>query len=176
MEGTCLSPTNSCLSCTLGGPDIEITAIATSALKYDAPKQAAKFGALEHGILEYDDLEYGATDFGALDNGTLGYSPLTNVMKATGNVKALKIGTELFFDTINFGDFELGALYLSDFEYSLQLEGHRRRLAIYHRGFARKMNLDSPVKKRIDNVRSMTALCLGPRSPAARSSAPPRIR
>ena len=107
-----LSPTNSCLACALGGPEIEITAIATSALEYNAPKYAVKFGAPEYGAIRYgalgyDTLDFGALKFGAnygvkfgafengalrygtlafgaLDNGTLEYGALVDDVKANG--------------------------------------------------------------------------------------------
>ena len=78
-----MSPTNSCLACTLDRPEIEITAIATSILEYDAPKYAVKFGASEYGaigygaleyyILKFDALGFATLNFCALDSGTLEY-------------------------------------------------------------------------------------------------------
>ena len=67
-----LSPTNSCLARILGRTEIEITAVATSALEY---------GALEFGVL----------DFGALDNGTLEYGALVDNVRAKGSYTVFRL-------------------------------------------------------------------------------------
>ena len=59
-----LSPTNSCRTCTLDGPKIKITAIATSAPKYSAPKHGTKF-SIRYGALEHDTIYFGALKLGA---------------------------------------------------------------------------------------------------------------
>ena len=69
----------------MGGPEIEIAAIATCALGNDAPKHAVKFGDPEYGAIGYGALGFDALDFSALDNGTLEYNGLVDDVKANGS-------------------------------------------------------------------------------------------
>ena len=110
---TCLSPTNSCLACTLGGPEDPITAIATS---------APKFGAPVHGTLGYDAFEHGtiveqmivnvrangdhseprlqepSSEDRAYEKET--FKKMVNCVKAPANVKANKLLKEMTFSLV----------------------------------------------------------------------------
>ena len=97
--------------------EIEITAIDTSALEYDVPKYAVKFGGQEYNAIGYD----------TLDNGTLEYGALVDDMKANGSYTvddapkyAVKFGAPeygaigygaLGYNTIDFGALRFGAKY-----------------------------------------------------------------
>ena len=109
---TCLNPTNSCLACTLGKPEIETTNISTSALKFNAKysaKLGAKLGAIKYGALGYDTLKHGT---------------LINDVKATGAATATCQGG--FDDEMTFGTVKkMTAINTRAFKYdALGLDSH----------------------------------------------------